>query len=124
MAYRGIPKNPKWLDPGRDLSTASRTTRIAYRYWTTIRERTPAWADHKLMAAIYKRADRLNHHVDHIVPLNHPLVCGLHCEANLQILTAVENLAKSNHMWPDHPCEPGELFPELPKVGIQYALSL
>lgn len=41
--------------------------------------------------------------VDHIVPLNSDLVCGLHCEANLQVIPAEHNLAKGNRHWPDMP---------------------
>lgn len=34
--------------------------------------------------------------VDHIIPLQHPDVCGLHCEFNLQLLTQSDNCSKGN----------------------------
>lgn len=44
-------------------------------------------------------------HVDHIIPLNAPNVCGLHCEFNLQLLTKEANIKKSNYYndWPEYP---------------------
>lgn len=38
------------------------------------------------------------HHVDHVVPLTHPLVQGLHCLSNLRIIPATENQAKGNKL--------------------------
>ena len=55
------------------------------------------WADQKKIVEIYQRAKELGYHVDHIIPLKHDLVCGLHCEFNLQVLPPEVNIAKRNH---------------------------
>ena len=68
---------------------------------------TPAWADRDRIAAVYVEAQRLSeltgnpHEVDHIVPLQSRLVCGLHVEHNLQVIPASINRSKSNRHWPD-----------------------
>ena len=65
-----------------------------------------SWANLEKIKEIYKEAARLTreknivHHVDHIYPLTSKYMCGLHVETNLQILTAEENIAKSNRWWP------------------------
>jgi predicted Fe-S protein YdhL (DUF1289 family) len=38
--------------------------------------------------------------VDHIIPIAHPDVCGLHTFANLQIITSEENRKKGQHFDP------------------------
>ena len=64
------------------------------------------WADLEKIKKIYKKAIELTrqtgivHHVDHVYPLTSKYMCGLHVETNLQILTAEENIAKSNRVWP------------------------
>lgn len=62
----------------------------------------PLWANKTAIKEIYLRARQftietgIKHEVDHIIPSNHPLVCGLHVEHNLQIITEEENISKSN----------------------------
>ena len=80
---------------------------------------TPAWADRKAIAAIYRECRRLNKRdgarswaVDHIVPLNNPIVCGFHMAVNLRIVPYNENALKSNAWWPDMQNEQIELFME------------
>lgn len=59
-------------------------------------EATPSWANLSLIKDIYANADGM--HVDHIIPLQGELVCGLHVENNLQYLTPEENMKKSNKL--------------------------
>lgn len=60
------------------------------------RQATPAWVDKKAIRAIYAEAAARGLTVDHIVPLRHNFVSGLHVPWNLQLLPASENYSKSN----------------------------
>ena len=66
----------------------------------------PVWANPEAIEEIYQKACLLTaetgikHVVDHIIPLKHPHVCGLHIESNLRIVTELENLKKFNHFTP------------------------
>ena len=58
-------------------------------------KRTPLWADNQKILEFYKNRPE-GMHVDHIIPLHHKLVSGLHVENNLQYLSDTDNLIKSN----------------------------
>lgn len=69
----------------------------------------PSWANAERIKEFYASAEALRMHtgewyvVDHIVPLKSKIVCGLHNEFNLQILTNAANSSKQNRHWPDMP---------------------
>jgi hypothetical protein len=56
----------------------------------------PKWADLEAIKQFYYNCP-IEHHVDHIIPLQGKYVCGLHVEYNLQYLPASENCKKSNY---------------------------
>lgn len=63
----------------------------------------PRWADRRAIRAIYAACRVMNeaagyvaYHVDHEIPLAGRAVTGLHVETNLRIITAIDNLRKSN----------------------------
>ena len=61
---------------------------------------TPPWADLERIKRFYQNCPE-GYHVDHIIPLQHPLICGLHVSENLQYLTAEENMKKGNRFIPE-----------------------
>ena len=85
----------------RHLRNTNKAKRRALEY-----SATPAWANKEHMESLYlissiNRQGGYDLHVDHIVPLQSALVCGLHCEANLQLLPASDNISKGNRWWPN-----------------------
>lgn len=96
-AARRLERFRAWVhaNPGRwNALTAKRRSAML--------QATPAWANPAAIRAIYADAARLTcetgiqHQVDHYYPLRSPVVCGLHVEHNLRIITKTENCRKKN----------------------------
>jgi len=76
------------------LNNKSEYIARAIKYNTRRELATPPWANQEILSRIYDCAE--DDQVDHIIPLQGELVCGLHVETNLQYLSVEENLRKSN----------------------------
>lgn len=89
-----------WVKKNRAHVNAKTASRRAARVEAQPPSLYPS--DIEEIRAIYNTAKEMSsatgvpHEVDHIVPLKHPLVCGLHVPWNLQVLTEFENRAKGN----------------------------
>ena len=92
-----------WMRKHPDKVRARNATRRAAR-----KRAQPSWlteGDLKEILSMYEMAFRLEretgikHHVDHIVPLRGKYVSGLHVPWNLRVVTASDNLRKSNKLY-------------------------
>jgi hypothetical protein len=69
--------------------------------------RSVKWADQAAIAAVYAAAAKLSvqtgcrYDVDHVIPLQGKLVCGLHVEFNLRPFLKKSNIKKSNKFCPE-----------------------
>ena len=93
-------KKRYWLN--RSLYVSRLAEKRARRF-----QATPDWLSFEQkeqIKSVYNLASELTkqtgvpYQVDHIIPLNNPIVCGLHVPWNLQALPAKENMSKGNRV--------------------------
>lgn len=122
--------NPVWLakQDANDL-TLNPNYRRSIKYYRALYIALPLWAEgdpgFDVIEREWKRRRTRGEdvHKDHIVPLISDLVCGLHVPWNMQVISAKENLQKSNLWWPNHPFENRDFFEWA--LGVeQYQLRL
>ena len=90
--------NKNWWSENKDKRASYQAKRKA-----TILQRTPKWdPDAHLIIAKYQlaamltKASGIEHHVDHIIPLQGKNVSGLHVFSNLRVILGEDNVKKSN----------------------------
>lgn len=95
-------KHKEWKDANKAIVNSHRAS-----YRASKLSATPSWLtdEHKAsIDSVYWLAKDLKaisgeeYHVDHIIPLKGNDVCGLHVPWNLQVLSAADNLKKSNRL--------------------------
>ena len=65
-------------------------------YRRRLKQQMPLWANKQKICELYYQASCLNLTIDHVIPLKGKLVCGLHVENNLQLLSREDNSKKHN----------------------------
>jgi hypothetical protein len=123
---RALEHNKKWISKDENKEKIAKAQKIWWENNPGLRpiysktrfiaknNGIPSWLDETKLISIYvlcaqrTKETGIKHHVDHIVPLIGKIgrihvVCGLHCDANLQVIPATENLKKNCYYWPDMP---------------------
>jgi hypothetical protein len=88
----------------RDWNPANRSKKNEYQLRRTLAESlaTPIWANVDAIVQFYKDRPE-GYHVDHMIPLQGEIVCGLNVRSNLQYLTVSDNCSKGNSFDPNDP---------------------
>jgi hypothetical protein len=91
-------RNREWNSNNKPVKAALEGKRRAAQI-----QRTPKWdPDAHLIVAKYQlaamltKASGIEHHVDHIIPLQGKKVSGLHVFSNLRVIPGSDNVKKSN----------------------------
>lgn len=92
-----------------DEAVRARHAAVCAKRRALLSRATPPWFLEEEMAvqqlyaecASMSATSGVEHQVDHVIPIQSKIVCGLHCLANLRIITAAENQSKGNRLLPD-----------------------
>lgn len=95
IAYRRSDANKRIQKRYRESEEGKVTCRSKLaKYRAILKKACPSWVDKEQIKTIYRNAGFLE--VDHIIPLDHQDICGLHVPWNLQYLSREVNAEKSN----------------------------
>ena len=86
-----------WVDNHKTRSRYIRAAVLSYPLWMTRAQVQPL----KDLADRLTKETGIQHVLDHIIPLNHPLVSGLGVPDNFQVITCLQNSYKGNTWNPD-----------------------
>ncbi|MFZ2190107.1 MAG: hypothetical protein WAV48_04965 [Candidatus Magasanikiibacteriota bacterium] len=103
-------KKDEWIERNRETvnqrsreyakANPDRKNSLTAKRRAALLQAIPSWANLEQIKEVYTQAKKTGMVVDHIIPLRGKLVCGLHVETNLQLLTSQDNCIKNNKFNP------------------------